>query len=257
MDCGRYYDQEGELGFKSWDLTRFKGTLKNLLNLGSLLDVGCGEGYWLKFLSERTKLQLFGSDVSPNKLDISRRNLDNKDIPLSVEDIRKLSYENGEFDQVTALEVLEHVPQWQKGLDELIRVASKRVVITVPYNQKLIYEICPNCGGKAYIDGHLHSFTEKDFQDINIDGKVSFKSLQHSADYYVKRALKEILVKTKKRVGINNGSGRASTICISCYDKVLRTKYSKSYKKYSERAINRLSKLISNYPEFLLVEIDK
>ncbi len=257
MDCGRYYNQEGELGLKSENLERFKETSKHLLDSGSLLDVGCGEGYWLKFLSERTKLQLSGSDVSKIRINLSKKNLHNINIPLFVDDIRELPYESKEFDQVTALEVLEHVPEWQKGLDELIRVASKMVVITVPYRQKLRYEICPDCGGKAYIDGHLNSFTEDDFQNINSDGKISFKGLQHPLNYYIKRALKEILVKTKKRAGINSENSSASTICTNCYSDVPYSKYTKSDKKYSERAVDRLSKIIKHYPEFLLVQIDK
>ena len=255
MDCGKYYNQEGELGLKSENLERFEKTLQHILEQGSLLDVGCGEGYWLKFLSERTYLQLSGSDVSQNRINLSKKNINNGKISLSVDDIRELPYESKEFDQVTALEVLEHVPEWQKGLDELIRVASKRVIITVPYNQKLKYEVCPDCGGKAYIDGHLNSFTEDDFQNIN--EKVSFEGLQHPLNYYIKRALKEILIKTQKKAGINNEKSSASTICTNCYSNVPYTKYPKSDKKYSKRALSRLSKIIEHYPEFLLVQIDK
>jgi len=253
MDCGKYYNQVGELGLKPENLERFQQTSQHLLDSGSLLDIGCGEGYWLKFLSERTDLQLSGSDVSQIRIDLSRRNLDNENIPLSIDDIRELSYESKEFDQITALEVLEHIPGWQKGLDELIRVASKRVVITVPYNQELEYEVCPDCGGKAYIDGHINSFTEKDFQNIAINGKVSFEGLQFPLNYYIKKALKEIIIRTKKGARIDNEEDCASTICIDCYKDIPYTRYA----KFSKRALNRLSKIIKHYPEFLLVQIDK
>ncbi|MAG50400.1 hypothetical protein CL621_02030 [archaeon] len=253
MDCGKYYNQVGEFGLKPEDLERFRQTSRHLLDSGSLLDIGCGEGYWLKFLSETTDLQLSGSDVSQIRLNLSRKNLNNENISLSVDDITELPYENKEFDQITALEVIEHIPEWQKGLAELVRVASKRVVITVPYNQELIYEICPDCGGKAYVDGHINSFTKKDFQNIIINGKVSFKGLKYPLNYYTKKALKEIIVKTKKEAEIGNEEDCTPIICPDCYKDIPSTRYA----KFSKRALSRLSKIIKHYPEFLLVQIDK
>ncbi|MEK9183899.1 MAG: methyltransferase domain-containing protein, partial [Patescibacteria group bacterium] len=59
------------------------------------------------------------------------KNLD----PDIVADIRSLPIQNGEFDLVTAFEVLEHIP-WDdvpKALAELKRVTSKHVIISLPY----------------------------------------------------------------------------------------------------------------------------
>ena len=253
MDCRKYYDKVGESGLNSWDLTRFQETLQHLLHSGSLFDVGCGEGYWLKFLSQNTNLQLLGADISPVRLNISRNNLNGTNVPLCISDIRKLGYRDRTFNQVTALEVLEHVPEWQDGLTELVRVASKRVIITVPYNERLKYENCQNCGERAYLYGHLNRFSEDNFLDLNIDGKTSFEKLEHplGLDHYIKRVFKGILRKTKEITRMDNINGHASTtICINCYEEV-------PYTKYFERGFDRLLKMVTHSPEYLLVKIDK
>jgi len=253
MDCGLFYDKVGVVGFKPWDLIRFQHTFLHILKEGSLLDVGCGEGFWLNFLSRETDLRLFGSDISTVRLDAAKRNLNNSNIALSVDDIRNLHYKGGEFDQVTALEVLEHVPCWKEGLDELIKVASKRIVITVPYNERLKYELCPECGSKASLDGHLYSFTEENFRNIGIEGYVSFHKLPqvYGLDHYIKRAIKGVARKAKSSVITDTKDNNVrNVICPDCYKEI-------PYTKYMERAIQRLLKLITRAPEYLLVKIDK
>ena len=55
--------------------------------------------------------------------------------PDFVADIKKLPFRNNSFDTVLACEILEHIPfeDFPKALAELRRVASRRVIISVPY----------------------------------------------------------------------------------------------------------------------------
>lgn len=253
MDCRRYYDTVGEVGFNHADLVRFKQTFPHLLESGSLLDVGCGEGYWLNHLDEKKNLDLSGLDISPVRLKIARRNVNKEKILLLVADIRKLPYKDGQFDQITALEVLEHIPNWQDGLSELVRVASKKVVISVPYNEKLKYDICPNCKTDAYLSGHLHSFTENDFKSLDIDGDFTFEKLPRAfgLNHYIKIAFNYTIKGVEKLITMDRESGHAlSTVCPNCYEEV-------PYTKFFERASHRLIRIITRSPEFLLVQIDK
>ena len=245
MDCQKYYNTVGELGSNLADKIRYGRTLDHIDKAGTLIDVGCGEGYWLELLSKRTQLRLSGSDVSPVRLNIAKENLSGKDISLKVADILHLPFGEGSFDQVTALEVLEHLPNWQDGLNELSRIASKKVIATVPYGETLKYQDCSNCGTTASLSGHLHSFTEDTFTGIGINGGVSLYKIPAPFNFghYIKKKIKKYLKLLK------NNEKPLTIICPSCYEV-------SPYKKQMEGKIHRLKKIIKKAPEHLLVKID-
>lgn len=253
MDCRRYYDIVGELGPKPWELVRFNETLPYLIKPGTLLDAGCGEGYWLKFLSEITKFNLAGCDVSPVRLDSAKKNLSGSGIVLSVADIRSLPYHDNQFDQVTALEVLEHVPNWEKGLAEIVRVASQRAVITVPYKETLKSRKCKTCGERAYLYGHINRFSEDDFSSSNLDGKISFGYIEHPSTFgdYTRRFIKGISRASKADFTKQKSQQKGlAAICPNCY-----TEVNSNY--YAQRILHRFLNLVLGYPSFLVVKIDK
>ena len=75
----------------------------------------------LNFLSKKTKLRLYGSDVSSNAVERANGNLKGRGIKVRLGDIINLQYKNKEFDQITALEVIEHVPDWERAVLEWFR----------------------------------------------------------------------------------------------------------------------------------------
>jgi len=249
MNCTNYYDKVGYTGLGPADKTRFEKTFSHLLKSGSLFDVGCGEGYWLRHVSERSRLSLFGADVSPVRAGIAKKNLEKGHASLSVADARSLPLEDNAVNQITALEVLEHIPEWQNALMEMIRVASDRVVITVPYHEMLLYEKCVDCNVKAYLHGHLHSFTESDFRSMDIEGNMTFQRLHGlGLDHYVKRAINGVARKAKSFV-VDESGHSSTTVCPRCYQEV-------PYTKYFERATRRILKILTRSPQYILVQID-
>lgn len=94
-----------------------------------ILDVGCGTGANLKMLSEFGDAE--GVDISEDALDFCRaRGLDNVRLGAAED----LPYEDGTFDLVTALDVVEHLDDDVGGLREMRRVLRPggRVLIFVP-----------------------------------------------------------------------------------------------------------------------------
>ena len=256
MDCGRYYDKAygivGEYPLKPWDFIRLERTFAHILKEGKLHDAGCGVGHWLEFLDRRTELELSGSDVSPDALGKATKNLKGKGINLVLSDVRKLRYKDNEFDQTTALEVIEHVPEWEKSVLEMIRITRKRVVITVPYNERLSYGDCPRCGKEIFIDGHLHKFNEGDFLKFGRYGKVSFEKIYHP--YKLKDFLRRgrRMFSEGKKVSEEKGKDgeiKLKVICQNCY-------WEKGYRGHFLRTINRIKKILFRKPEHLLVRID-
>src|SRR5438552_2447845 len=77
----------------------------------NILDIGCGDGYYLHLMSNLgIPLQLTGTDYDEVGLTKARKNLGKK-IPLFQGDLmKKLPFKNAQFDKATMSEVAEHLP---------------------------------------------------------------------------------------------------------------------------------------------------
>jgi SAM-dependent methyltransferase len=100
----------------------------------NVLDAGCGPGNMLDRLSSRGTVT--GSDLSPPALSFCRSRGYTR-VTLSRLDM--LALQSAQFDLVTAIDVLEHIPDDAAGLREIHRVLRPggTVVVTVPAFQVL------------------------------------------------------------------------------------------------------------------------
>jgi len=100
---------------------------------GDILDVGCGQSAYKHLLPETAKY--FGIDiVAAEKFDYQ-----NPDItPFNGEDI---PFESERFNGLICTEVLEHVQNYQKLVDEMHRVMRKgaRGIVTIPWSARYHY----------------------------------------------------------------------------------------------------------------------
>ena len=101
-----------------------------------IIDVGAGEGYFLKLLGEHLKSN-YG--VSPSKLlrgcDLYPENFKYQEVPCDKIDANEdLPYEDNEFDSVCSIEVIEHVEDQLHLVRELYRITKPggRVFVTTP-----------------------------------------------------------------------------------------------------------------------------
>jgi SAM-dependent methyltransferase len=129
------------------------------LDVRTLLDVGCGNGLFLKHLGNRAGRdfeRLFGTDRSAAALAWVRGG-------KAQASIDRLPFSNGTYDAVSCLEVLEHLPQmiYIRALDELSRVARRYILISVPFNEQLGQSLaeCPMCRCRFHPFYHLRSFS--------------------------------------------------------------------------------------------------
>ena len=105
-------------------------TIKDL-EVNSILDVGCGEGFTLNRLSEEgIGKKLEGVDFLETAIELGKKA--HPKLTLKQGNIYDLEYKNNSFDLVMATEVLEHLEDPQKGLKELIRVSKKFVLLSDP-----------------------------------------------------------------------------------------------------------------------------
>ncbi len=102
-----------------------------------ILDVGCGDGFYLHLLFNLKvkNLKLVGVDIDKNALKSARKNLRGKKVKFIQADLLKgLPFKSGSFDKIIMSEVCEHLENDIKGLKEVKRVLKKggTLVITVP-----------------------------------------------------------------------------------------------------------------------------
>jgi hypothetical protein len=74
-----------------------------------------------------------------------------------------LPYPDGSFDVVLSSESLEHIPQYGLVLKELLRVAKKAVVVTVPHDGPAA--VADNIRKKVP-HGHIHDFTLASLREL-------------------------------------------------------------------------------------------
>jgi ubiquinone/menaquinone biosynthesis C-methylase UbiE len=141
------------------ELHRFEVTAGLILpSAERLLDVGTGNGAFLSFLEGRSSaLDLCGLERSKAAIAASRCGA--KIIEGSMD---TLPFQDRAFDTVTALEVIEHLPHavYPRALAEMARVASRQVLISVPYRERRLMVACPECGCRFSPIFHLRTFDE-------------------------------------------------------------------------------------------------
>ena len=99
----------------------------------NVLDAGCGEGI-LSVLMAKKGAHVTGCDISePN---VARSRTLATDEGVNVEfltaDAENLPFPDSSFDLVVSSHVLEHLPSFDRGLDEVMRVTKKRAVVAIP-----------------------------------------------------------------------------------------------------------------------------
>ena len=116
-------------------LTIFRDIKKTIPNFkGDVLDVGCGQSPY-KFLLDDSQTKYFGVDI----VDAEKFDYNNTDItPFNGEDI---PFEDEKFDGLICTEVLEHVQNYQKLIDEMHRVMKRggQGFITIPWSARYHY----------------------------------------------------------------------------------------------------------------------
>lgn len=102
----------------------------SLIEGGTVLDLGCGDGHLFELLSNKiVKKESVGLDISPEAV----RKVVAKGFNARVHSFDDpLPFEHSTFDHVVLLDVLEHVYDPTSLLREAARVSKKSVIISVP-----------------------------------------------------------------------------------------------------------------------------
>ncbi|NIM96361.1 MAG: methyltransferase domain-containing protein [Anaerolineales bacterium] len=114
--------------------SRFLETIQTMLGqvpFDTLLDIGCGEGIVLGQTAITSNARITGIDRDPDRINLAMEYDTVAD--LVIGDAQDLPYDEGTFDIVLMLELLEHVGNPQIALDEAHRVSGRYLLASVPH----------------------------------------------------------------------------------------------------------------------------
>jgi 2-polyprenyl-3-methyl-5-hydroxy-6-metoxy-1,4-benzoquinol methylase len=137
VPTGNTYDKYGSSNpVVRWMMKGFGTSLCELLERAdpdSMLDVGCGEGVLTeRWARERPDVRVVGIDLEDVKLQAEWCSRRQANLEFVAGRAERLPFERNEFDLVSAIEALEHIPQPQQTLSEMARVARRHLLVSVP-----------------------------------------------------------------------------------------------------------------------------
>lgn len=104
----------------------------DLKNQDKILEVGCGNGYYLNLLNKsELNLTLVGIDNDSRALKDAKKFVKEDRVKLILTDASQLPFKDNIFDAVIISEVIEHVTDEQKVLSEIYRVLKPKGVLVL------------------------------------------------------------------------------------------------------------------------------
>jgi ubiquinone/menaquinone biosynthesis C-methylase UbiE len=164
-----------------------------------VLDAGCGSGRHLRALAKLSNLNIIGIDKNSSDLNDALTGLENMPDALSDNylvsraDIKKLPFASASFDCVICSEVLEHIPDHENALKELVRILKPQgdLVVSVPryFSEKICWLISPAYSSEE--GGHIRIYKKKKLQKILANQgikcwKINYKHALHAPYWWLK-----------------------------------------------------------------------
>ncbi len=148
----------------------FERTLDELFTQAapnSVLDVGCGEGVLSEQWAARLGIErVVGVDLADPKLESEWARRRRANLEFRAMNAEQLDFAGDEFELVAATEVLEHVPDPERVLAEMARVARGHLLVSVPHEP--LWRVL-NVARGAYLrelgntPGHLNHWSRRAF----------------------------------------------------------------------------------------------
>lgn len=172
--------------------------MKNTFAGNRVLEAGCAAGGYYGVLSTfdpnlAASGAYFAFDISRDMLDRSRTHY--PQLPASRMNVCEIGYADRMFDFAFSTDVLMHVPEWFRGLQELWRVTNRALAIRIRAYLKddletRVFQLGCEADRHAYVIHNLESFTESIRKELPEVSEVEFLG----EDYFAANDLLRCLV---------------------------------------------------------------
>lgn len=168
-DIADFYDEFSSKQVKTGANERLISLYKRLQKLGlksdsKILELGCGVGIFTQLLAKNKSAGLIEAvDLSEKSVAIARNKLKSKtNIHFDVADVVLYQPQSYDFDFVTLMDVIEHIPleQHDRLFGNLAKICSEktRIAINIPNPQYIGYARINHPESLQVIDQEVHLF---------------------------------------------------------------------------------------------------
>lgn len=171
----------------------------NLKPQNVVLDAGCGTGRHLRQLLNIPDLKIIGIDKSIEALHEALTSLEtipdavSVDYLISIADISRLPFADTSFDCIICSEVLEHIPEHELALREMVRVLKPQGTLVVSVPRYFSERICWFISKEYYSEkgGHIRIYKKNNLQKmLTRQGfkcwKINYKHALHTPYWWLK-----------------------------------------------------------------------
>lgn len=152
--------------------------IKDRINLA--LEIGCGEGYVTQHI-QNLGIAIEGTDISERVIKIAQQSHPSlRFSECSVYDLQSLG---GTYDLVLANEVLEHLTDYNRAIEEMKSVTRKYLFFSVPnepyfrFGNILRLKYLENFGNTP---GHINHWSLQDFEKLLISADLDIVEIKPS-----------------------------------------------------------------------------
>jgi SAM-dependent methyltransferase len=154
-------------------MATFERDLDELLGIAapsSILDFGCGEGVLVHRWARRPGTgRVVGVDLEERSIQAGWAERQAPNLEYRVLDGDDLPFAAGEFELVSAIEVLEHVPDPEYTLAQMARCAERQLLVSVP--REPLWRMLNMARGAYWRDlgntpGHLNHWSRRSFVEL-------------------------------------------------------------------------------------------
>lgn len=127
----------------------------------SVLDVGCGSGYFFHSLRKRgLPVEYFGIDAAPTLIEIGRRFLPAYGLPPENLQVIRIEDLDGEADHVVCMNVLSNLDNYHRPLERMLKCARKTLILRESCKDEAEYAyvrdeyLDEGCDLAVYVNGY-------------------------------------------------------------------------------------------------------
>ncbi len=181
-----------------------------------ILDLGCGEGRHTWVACKQKQCQIIGLDLDKTSLDKGRLVLWQLDEQgetkgewlLTRGSILKLPFKDNTFDKIICSEVLEHIPNDNQGIKEIVRVLKDDGLLAVSVPSYLPEAICWKLSEEYHNQpgGHIRIYKSKELLSKLQQGNLDIYAVRH------KHALHSFYWISKCLFGASNDKARLPSL---------------------------------------------